>query len=320
MLADGVIPIRRDQQYLPVNTLSMPLTANDCYELGRQAYTNKDYHHTVLWMAEALRRINNEYNDAKVVDQFQHDRANILEHLSFASYQIGALQEAYDYTLKLLEVNPNHERARGNLEYFNSELGISNRLRRIRKGDTNDPDVPKENTIKESTWPLEEDERETYEALCRGENRMPESIRSQLKCYFLNTTTLDPYVRLWRIKVEEAYKRPNIVLFIEFISDYEIDVVKSLSEPRLKRATVQNYFTGKLETAKYRISKSAWLTNRDHDVVNRISRRIQAVTGLEMSTAEELQVVNYGIGGHYEPHYDFARREEPKAFESLGRS
>lgn len=37
-----------------------------------------------------------------------------------------------------------------------------------------------------------------------------------------------------------------------------------------------------------------------------------------MSTAEELQVVNYGIGGHYEPHFDFARREEKDAFKSLG--
>ena len=32
-----------------------------------------------------------------------------------------------------------------------------------------------------------------------------------------------------------------------------------------------------------------------------------AVTGLNMDTSEELQVSNYGIGGHYEPHFDFAR-------------
>ena len=41
--------------------------------------------------------------------------------------------------------------------------------------------------------------------------------------------------------------------------------------------------------------------------VERVDRRIEDVTGLTMETAEQLQVVNYGIGGHYEPHYDFAR-------------
>lgn len=52
---------------------------------------------------------------------------------------------------------------------------------------------------------------------------------------------------------------------------------------------------------------SAWLKNDDHAVVSKISRRVQDITGLTVGTAEELQVVNYGIGGHYEPHFDFAR-------------
>lgn len=76
---------------------------------------------------------------------------------------------------------------------------------------------------------------------------------------------------------------------------------------QLKRATVQNYKTGELEVANYRISKSAWLKESEHPIVGKLSRRIEDMTSLTTETAEELQVVNYGIGGHYEPHYDFAR-------------
>lgn len=86
---------------------------------------------------------------------------------------------------------------------------------------------------------------------------------------------------------------------------------------QLRRATVQNYKTGELEVAHYRISKSAWLKEEEHKAVARVSQRIEDMTGLSTSTAEELQVVNYGIGGHYEPHYDFARVSTMLNYKSL---
>lgn len=34
------------------------------------------------------------------------------------------------------------------------------------------------------------------------------------------------------------------------------------------------------------------------------------MTGLTQSTAESLQVQNYGIGGHYVPHWDHRNKED----------
>lgn len=42
-------------------------------------------------------------------------------------------------------------------------------------------------------------------------------------------------------------------------------------------------------------------------MIDRVNKRIEQMTNLDMDTAEELQIANYGIGGHYDPHFDFAR-------------
>ena len=111
---------------------------------------------------------------------------------------------------------------------------------------------------------------------------------------------------------------PRIVMFYDVLSETETSAVKSMATPRFRRATVQNYKTGELETAQYRISKTAWIKREENQNIENIYKRVGAVTGLNMDTSEELQVSNYGIGGHYEPHFDFARREETNAFTSLG--
>uniref|UniRef100_A0A8R1EI98 Prolyl 4-hydroxylase alpha subunit Fe(2+) 2OG dioxygenase domain-containing protein n=1 Tax=Caenorhabditis japonica TaxID=281687 RepID=A0A8R1EI98_CAEJA len=62
---------------------------------------------------------------------------------------------------------------------------------------------------------------------------------------------------------------------------------------------------------------SAWLKGDLDPVIARVNQRIEDFTNLNQATSEELQVANYGLGGHYDPHFDFARKEEKNAFKTL---
>lgn len=75
----------------------------------------------------------------------------------------------------------------------------------------------------------------------------------------------------------------------------------------------------RLEPANYRISKSAWLFNADDsNLLATIDKRIKDMTHLSLDTAEPLQIVNYGIGGQYEPHFDFGLPDEIISYDEDG--
>ena len=308
-IARGQIPVHysHDSTSAKFISNSLELTAGDCFELGRHSYAAGDFYHTLLWMQEALDREQDE--QPKTVES-----AEILEYLAFATFKQGNVDEALRLTDRLLTLVPYHQRAHGNRAYY---LGILNSESLKKRGD--DGDVAVDAFLRQqSSGPRKASEREVYEALCRGEDRMSSRLRSTLNCFYWPTALKHPALTLTRIKVEQAFAQPLLLLFHDVLSDREIQVIKELSGPRLRRATVQNSQTGALETAGYRISKSAWLKNSDHEVVDRVNKRIEDVVGLTAETAEELQVQNYGIGGHYDAHYDFARKEETNAFKNLG--
>ncbi|XP_046888222.1 prolyl 4-hydroxylase subunit alpha-1a isoform X3 [Hypomesus transpacificus] len=303
------------------------MTVEDCYELGKIAYSDADYYHTELWMAQALSQL--DQGEGSLIDA-----VTILDYLSYSIYQQGELERALEYTKRLLALDPAHQRANGNLKYFEYQLAKQRKAEEEEGGKKESKDQGKE---KEADYLPE---RRKYEKLCRGEGiTMTPRRQKRMFCRYFDNNRHPMYV-IGPVKQEDEWDRPRIVRYHDIMSNEEIEKVKELAKPRLRRATISNPVTGVLETAHYRISKrratvhdpqtgklttahyrvskSAWLASYEHTVVDKINQRIEDITGLDVKTAEELQVANYGVGGQYEPHFDFGRKDEPDAFKELG--
>jgi len=197
----------------------------------------------------------------------------------------------------LFYLDPKNEQAKINLEHFRAEQANRNRHSTpLPEKTPNNKNKKKQNYIF------------TYERLCRGETRKNRK-ENKLTCH-LNSNL--PTLLLKPVKVEMLNLDPDLYLLRDVITDKEIEHVKKLAKPRLKRAVVTNTSSGNQLAAEYRISQSAWLEDSASPIINRISQRIQTITGLSLDSAhaEPLQVANYGIGGHYEPHHDYVQNSD----------
>lgn len=275
---------------------STQMSSEDCFEIGRQMYNNQDYHHTILWMTEAINRLNNES---------RLPRADLLEYLAFSTFKEGDVKSALDMTNELLDLVPDHSRAMGNKYYYEKELLKINE-KSVLRGDDGSSDVPIDKSLefqhsRLGPYTYDLPERKLYELACRGDVKPTDEFLATLFCRYVSNDV--PFLKIAPLKLEQVSHDPYIVVYHDVTFDSEIEVLKRMAKPRFKRATVQNHKTGELEVAHYRISKSAWLKDEEHEVIRTIVQRTKDMTGLTMETAEELQVVNYGIGGHYEPHY-----------------
>ncbi|XP_037365278.1 prolyl 4-hydroxylase subunit alpha-2 isoform X3 [Talpa occidentalis] len=210
--------------------------------------------------------------------------------------------------------DPSHERAGGNLRYFERLLEEE---REKNLSNQTEAELATQEGIYER--PLDYlPERDVYESLCRGEGvKLTPRRQKRLFCRYHHGNRT-PQLLIAPFKEEDEWDTPHIVRYYDVMSDEEIERIKEIAKPKLARATVRDPKTGVLTVASYRVSKSSWLEEEDDPVVARVNLRMQHITGLSVKTAELLQVANYGMGGQYEPHFDFSRNHERDAFKRLG--
>lgn len=95
------------------------MTAEDCFELGRQIYEAKRccYYHAVSWFDEALDRLANEEIPSV-------PKVDILEYLAL-SHHYTDVELALQMTNELLKLEPEHKRALKNKIQYEEKLQYS---------------------------------------------------------------------------------------------------------------------------------------------------------------------------------------------------
>ncbi|EDL16432.1 procollagen-proline, 2-oxoglutarate 4-dioxygenase (proline 4-hydroxylase), alpha polypeptide III, partial [Mus musculus] len=247
------------------------LTADDCFQVGKVAYDTGDYYHAIPWLEEAVSLFRRAHGEWKTEDEASLEDA--LDYLAFACFQ------------------DNKRMARNVLKY--ERLLAENGHQMAAETAIQRPNVPHLQT------------RDTYEGLCQTLGSQPTHYQiPSLYCSY--ETNSSPYLLLQPARKEVVHLRPLIALYHDFVSDEEAQKIRELAEPWLQRSVVAS--GEKQLQVEYRISKSAWLKDTVDPMLVTLDHRIAALTGLDIQPpyAEYLQVVNYGIGGHYEPHFDHA--------------
>ena len=97
----------------------------------------------------------------------------------------------------------------------------------------------------------------------------------------------------------------SIELVDDFLSDDEIDRLKRLAEPKLKRSRILRPEGKPSAQSAIRTSSTAFLVGFWLDPILAIVKRKAArLVGVPLSHIENIQVVRYESGEHYGPHLD----------------
>ncbi|XP_060880222.1 prolyl 4-hydroxylase subunit alpha-2-like [Metopolophium dirhodum] len=114
------------------------------------------------------------------------------------------------------------------------------------------------------------------------------------------------YRILMPFKEEDINSEPLIKIYHDVLYDDEILKIKMMSLPNMNDAQFKTSADdGPVVRERSRSGQVYWMNKVDAiENFGALNTRIESFTGFSIKTAEEYQIVNYGLGGHYFPHHD----------------
>lgn len=114
-----------------------------------------------------------------------------------------------------------------------------------------------------------------------------------------------------RVHVLHTMKQPRVVVFGDLLSDDECTALVAAAGRRLARSLTVETRTGGETLNVDRTSHGMFFERGENELVSRIERRIATLLRWPVEFGEGLQVLRYGPGAEYKPHYDYFDPSEP---------
>lgn len=106
-------------------------------------------------------------------------------------------------------------------------------------------------------------------------------------------------------------RSPHVTVLQGFLSDAECELIISLSRPKLQLSRVVDNSSGKETFDPVRTSYGTYFVRGSTPELHAIEARLACLSGLPVTHGEGIQVLRYGIGARYVPHFDFFPPEVP---------
>ncbi|XP_058785484.1 probable prolyl 4-hydroxylase 3 [Vicia villosa] len=98
---------------------------------------------------------------------------------------------------------------------------------------------------------------------------------------------------------------PRAFIYHNFLSKEECEYMINLAKPFMEKSSVVDSTTGKSTESRVRTSSGMFLKRGKDKTIQNIEKRIADFTFIPVENGEGLQVLHYGVGEKYEPHYDY---------------
>lgn len=112
------------------------------------------------------------------------------------------------------------------------------------------------------------------------------------------------------VKVSLRVSRPDIVVVDEFMSGEECEQLIEQSRRKLTPSAIVDPRTGKFQVIADRSSEGTYFQRGESPLISRLDRRISELMNWPEDHGEGIQILHYGVGAQYKPHFDYFPENE----------